>query len=361
MKILFKKDNENIFWNLWNKYIYDNLSSLKYTKQNIEYNLAYSPHIVEDISFVIIQNNIPVAICFLPLEKIDEKLQFSFSNHFINGPLYIDNKKIERKVFETIDFLAKKYNALKIMIVIDPLVMEYKEKFNNLLRYQYLDVTAIDGLIDLRKDKAKLWSHIRKRYRYDITKMRKNHEFEMFVMDKNNPIFDIHEQYRVLHHKCAGKVTRPIKTFNLQFEMLKNNQATLFGLKKNNEFIAFTYFYHFKKTCISASLADNSECDNLPIYHIIVDNAIKYYSEKEFEFMELSQPYGYGVQMFDYMDKKQLNISFFKRGFGTKDVPLYRGIKYFNKEPFLNDMNYFITQYIKHINEQTNILIKGEI
>ena len=355
METLFKRDNEEIFWELWNKYLDDNISSLKYTKQSIEYNLAYSPYIVDDLSFVAVQNNIPVAICFLPLEKVDKKLQFSFSNYFINGPLYVDNKKIERKIFETIDNLAKEHNVLKIMFMLDPLVMEYKEKFNNLLRYQYLDVTTTDGIVDLRKDSEKLWLSIRKGHRYEINKIRKNPEFKIFIMNKDNHNFDIHEQYRILHNKCAGRITRPIETFNLQFEMLKSNRATLFGFLKNDEFIAFSYFHHFEKTCIHFSSADNPEYDGLPLYPIIVASAMKYYSDNGFEFMELSQPYGYGIQMFDYLDRKQLNISFFKRGFGTKDIPLFRGVKYFDKELFIEDIDIFKNKMLEFLNNNIGI------
>lgn len=40
----------------------------------------------------------------------------------------------------------------------------------------------------------------------------------------------------------------------------------------------------------------------------------------------------------DYLDKKQVNISHFKRGMGTTMVPLFRGIKYYDNSLLIEDI-----------------------
>ena len=39
----------------------------------------------------------------------------------------------------------------------------------------------------------------------------------------------------------------------------------------------------------------------------------------------------YSQQLLEKFEKKSFNISFFTRGFGGKNIPLFRGIKYYDK------------------------------
>ena len=162
------------------------------------------------------------------------------------------------------------------------------------------------------------------------------------IYNHNNADYAIHENYRVLHEKCTGGVTRVKGTFDKQFEMLENNYATLIGLKYNGKFIGFNYFFHYKKTVIYASGADDPYYENskFPIYHAILWNAILYFKEEKFEFIEFSQPCGYNkINSFnDYLDEKQINISHFKRGMGTRMITAFRGVKYLDRELLISDM-----------------------
>jgi hypothetical protein len=194
--------------------------------------------------------------------------------------------------------------------------------------------------VDLTKDN--LWTSIRRRYKSMINKVLKDDNFQIFIMDKNNLDYSIHEIYRELHHKCAGKVTRPKSSFDKQFEILKNGNATLIGLKYQNKFIGMNYFYHFNDKVLYASGADDPEYTNkgFNIYHPILWSAQKHFKEQGYKYLDYSQPCGYSkIQgLDDYYDDKQLNISYFKRGMGAELTPLFRGIKYFNKENLNKDI-----------------------
>jgi hypothetical protein len=165
------------------------------------------------------------------------------------------------------------------------------------------------------------------------------------LTDKDNADYEIYEAYRELHHKCSGKVTRKKETFDKQFEMLKNGYATLMGLKYNDVFIGMQYFFHYQKTVVYASGADDPEytAKKFNIYHPILWKAQIYFKEKGYEFLEYSQPCGYSkIQAFDdYYDEKQLNISHFKRGMGAEMTTLFRGIRYYSENLLLNDVEEF--------------------
>jgi len=344
MQIIYKEDNIELFLRNWQEYIDNNLVSYKYTFLNIEYFILYSKYLIKDKSFVIIENNKCVGICFLPIEKIETIVSISISNSYVFAPLTI-NKRIEKKIYETIELIIQEFDIQKINFALDPLILEYKDRFNYLLEYGFVDTSTSDCLIDLKLEEKKLWTNLRKSYKALINSILKNEEFEIVIIDKKNSSYELHEIYRELHAKCAGGATRVKETFDKQFEMLENDCASLIGLKYNSKFIGFNYFFHFQKTVIYASGADDPAYENsrIPIYHVILWKAIQYYKKREFDFIEFSQPCGYNkINGFeDYLDEKQINISHFKRGMGTKMVPAFRGVKYFDKYLFLKDIKKF--------------------
>jgi len=349
MQIIYKNDNSKLFWEKWNEYIKDNLSSFRYLPLYIDYMLYYSNYLYKDSSFVVVNNDKCVGICFLPIEK-DKYKSITLSGGYTIAPLAI-NSKIEKVIFEEIENIVKNENIKIIKFFLDPLIIVYKQNFNTLLKYGFLDTSATDCLVDLRKDKKELWRNIRRRYKSMINKVIKDNNFEIFIMNKENANYDIHEYYRVLHHKCAGKITRSKKTFDKQYEMLKEGFATLIGLKYKDKFIGMQYFFQYQKTVVYASGADDPEYteNKFNIYHPILWQAQIYFKKKGFEFLEYSQPCGYSkVQGFDdYLDEKQLNISYFKRGMGSKMLTLYRGIKYYDKELLIKDIENFKIRLIR--------------
>lgn len=349
MKIIYKKDNLIEFTKYWEDYIGNNLASYQYLTLHIESLIFFIKSLIVDMSFVVVENNKCVGICFLPIERFDGVVSISRSGVYVQSPLAI-NKRIEKNIYKEIDKISKAYNIDKISFSLDPLVLEYKEKFNSLLEYGFVDSSTTDCIVDLNQAEEKLWQNLRKSYKALINSVLKNDEFEIVIIDRTNPNYGLHELYRELHIKCAGGITRAKQTFDKQFEMLKNDYATLIGLKYNGKFIGFNYFFHFQKTVIYASGADAPEYENskIPIYHVILWSAINYYKERKFEFIEFSQPCGYNeVNGFnDYLDKKQINISLFKQGMGTRMISAFRGIKYLNHNLFIEDVEKFKSKVI---------------
>jgi len=342
MKIIFRESNEKLFLNKWEEYINNNLASYKYLPIYLEYMLFYTSSLVYDKSFVIIEQNKCVAICFLPIENNDNTNIISLANGYTIAPLAI-NKRIEKDVFAQIDLIAKENDIKKIKFYLDPLIIEYQNKFNYLSEYNYIDSSSSDCLLDLNDESDILWKNLRKSYKSLINKIEKDNDYEVIYFDKNNLNYGVHEKYRELHAKAAGRVTRAKETFDKQFELMKNGFATLIGLKYKGKFIGLNYFFHFQKTVVYASGADDPEftAKKIPIYHVILWNATKHFKEKCYEYIQYSQPCGYNkINGFDdYLDEKQINISHFKRGMGTKMVPLFRGIKYLDEELFVSDIN----------------------
>ena len=341
MEILYRKDNNLEFGKRWNEYLDSNLISYQYLLLNIDSLLLFVKDLLIDNSFVIVENNQCVGICFLPIENLNGIISISRSGVYIVSPLSVE-KRIEKKIYKEIERISVRLKVQQVKFCLDPLILEYKDKFNTLLEYGFIDSSTTDCLVDLNRTEKDIWKALRKSYKGLINSILKDESFEIVIIDCNNVDYKLHEMYRELHSKCAGGATRSKETFDKQFEMLQNKSATLIGLKYKNKFIGFNYFFHFQKTVIYASGADDPEYENkkIPIYHVLLWSAIQYYKNKGFDYMEFSQPCGYNkINGFnDYLDEKQISISYFKRGMSSRMIPFFRGIKYFDKAILINDL-----------------------
>ncbi|RLC33416.1 hypothetical protein DRH14_04900 [Candidatus Shapirobacteria bacterium] len=144
------------------------------------------------------------------------------------------------------------------------------------------------SIINLSLDRKDLWSNLRKSFQSLINKGRD--KFNIRVIDYQNPDFEKHEVYRKLHHKTSGMIARPIKTFDLQFDMLKEDNAILVALQdlQNDKFIAFSYFFHHNKRAYYESASDDPDYfSDTPLEHYIIWTAIEYYKKRNFNFFEL--------------------------------------------------------------------------
>lgn len=334
-------------------------ASVFYTLNWMIYQRLYSEdRFIKDLSFVVLgPEDVPVAICPLYLENYAGIIRFAYRGEFLESlrtPLiaqkYQDKqrKDIETELYENIEHLSAEYNVQKCNFLIDPLCAIYEdEHFNNLTRFGYIDASISTQIIDLNKSKEELWMELRKSYKGLINKAYKT--FEIVIMDSRNPNFEIHEQYRLLHLKAAGRVTRPLGTFNMQFEMLKNDEAMLLCIKYKEHYVSFSYFCHFNKTAYYASEADDPEIEVPVTYGPLSQwKAMEYYKTRGLDYIELDNQQ-FGPQLFDHPSEKDLSISMFKRGFGGKTVPLFRGIKYFDNQLLRKELTEYAQTLIKKL------------
>jgi len=351
MKIVYKNDpNFEIYWS---NFVTINKSGWRYLPGWINYQKLYSKkNLKTDFSFVVVKSKKTLAICPLFLESYSGIKVFTYSKGYQNGPI-ISNEisekqrtKVEKICFKIIDNLVQTLEVSKCMIQLDPLQSHYK--YNALNKYGYFDASIQTCVIDLNLEKNKLWSNIRKSYKAIINNGLDH--YDIVVSDRKNPDFEMHECYRKLHHKTAGRVTRPIETFQQQFEDLKRDNAMLIGLRDSGKFIAFSYFLHDNKTAYYGSSSDDPDYNSsiIPLEHCIIWSAISYYKKRGFCCLDLGLQQ-FSQQIFDQPTEKDISISFFKRGFGGNILPFYRGVKYFDRNIMIKELGNHIQQLFNKI------------
>jgi FemAB family protein len=343
--------NSKSFNTLWGNFVEENNNSTyAYLLNELDFIRFYTKRCrIKDLSFIILEKNKPVCICPLFLEKHGEISSFSVDGTYLRAPLFSENltakllNKIQNECFNKIDQLAQDNSVDKVLFMIDPLSGTYK--YNFLIKFGYLDNSVNTCITDLKQSEDTLWMNLRKSYKSIINNGQKL--FEFIIMNSNNLDYDLFCEHKKLHFKAAGRVTRSDDTWDAQFNMIKNNNAVLIGIKTNQAYLAFGYFVYHKAKAYYGHASENPEVETkIPFMHVIIWNALMYLKENNFQLLELGHQH-FGKQFFDYPSVKDLQISFFKRGFGGEISPLFRGSKYFNnnvlKNDFLNNINKLIS------------------
>ena len=126
--------------------------------------------------------------------------------------------------------------------------------------------------------------------------------------------------------------------------MLKEDNAILIGLQYDNNFIACSYFLHNRAGAYYALVSDDPDFEtDVPVGHRIVWTAIEYYRKRSLKYLETGQQQ-FSNQRFDHPNKKDMSISFFKRGFDGIITHFYRGIKYLDKNAMKKDLQFNTTK-----------------
>ncbi len=313
----------------------------------LDYSLIYRPGVkTHSLSFMVYDDRDLVAICPLLIEALSWQGDNYkvFSNVGCDGYLVVPalkngltkerRDKILKYIFSYIDELAAKNEIKKASFRFSPLIKkggtESLPWFNYLVKFGYLDFSSNTQIIDLNLSLENLQKAIRKGHKHNIVQGQR--EFVVDVFDQNNISDEIFQQYRIMHHKAAGRVTRPNESFEIMKQWVKNGQAALFGAKYQDKYVGFTLIFMFGSGAYYGSAADDPDIDlKISSAHVIQWQIISWLKEQGVKTYELG-PQVFSPQISQDTSPEELNISFFKRGFGGQTIPLLRATKYYDRD-----------------------------
>lgn len=316
-----------------------------HTTSFIEYTLNLRPELQsQSKSFLVINDNIIIAVCPLILNFLKEEQLtyniFSFDRSYGYTPA-IKNALSDRQkqdalkfAFNNMDEMAKKLDIKISLLKISPLIPGYfkNRQYNYLMKFGFFDTSLNTQLIDLTLDKNQLFKDITKGHKYDIH--RGEELYNVIVYDKNNITKEIFEQYRLLHHKASGRITRPLITFEMMHSWILQGNAILCGCAYRQKYVSFALIIIYKDSAFYGSASDDPDIDiPAPVGHLIQWKVIRWLKEKGFRIYEIGLQQ-FGSQLYDSPSDKDKNISLFKRGFGGFTAPVFSGEKFYSKEIF---------------------------
>jgi hypothetical protein len=151
------------------------------------------------------------------------------------------------------------------------------------------------------------------------------------VLDASTVTEERFHQYRELHHKAAGRVTRPLSTFLMMYEWIRQGDAVLAAASIQGKPVGFALISVYKDGAYYGSGCEDPEFNHLPIGHLLqwrVMQWLRWHGILRYET---------GIQHFApvphaLVSEKEMNISLFKRGFGGTTVPFWRAEKFYDQD-----------------------------
>lgn len=323
----------------------------------------------QNLSFLVYQGGQIKAVVPLATETyqspgaVSAVKEFSFERWSIPSPAFANDLLravadrtgrdiVEEFVFKKIDELAIKHKVARVRLdqtPLAPLFLDRVMAFDYLMKFGYNNISLHTQLIDLQKPIGELQDNLRRNHRRNIKKA--SHFAVIFYTAKDiTPA--IFADYQAMHHKAAGRVTRSDRTFALMHDWIKRDLAFLAVVTLSGRPIGFEYYNIYKNNVYGNSAANDSDFSHLPIRHLLEWEAIKWMRQKGFLIYEIGLQQ-YGAQFYDFPDKKQLDISHFKKGFGGFTVPWFRGEKFYDDDFFLKITKQRTKDYAKSLKENS--------
>jgi len=235
-------------------------------------------------------------------------------------------------VFARVDELARDRDAARASFKQSPLAPSFWGSAprvpDDLSRFGYADVSLATQVLDLGEPAARLWRAMSENHRRNVTRGARS--LAVVAFDSGQAALDVFEEYRTMHHRAAGRVTRPLVTFRIMYDWIEQGHGVLFAARQGGRFVGFVYVMRYKDGAFYGSGANDPDCRE-PIGHVLHWEAIRWLGANG------SRRYEMGTQRFsalphDAPSEKELNIARFKRGFGGVTVPLPIREKYYSAE-----------------------------
>ena len=129
-------------------------------------------------------------------------------------------------------------------------------------------------------------------------------------MDFHNADEQIFDCFRQFHKKVAGKVTRPISSWNIMLKLIKENKAILVLGYLGSELVAATYLCYNKEVVLYATGVYDRDNFDKPISHWPLFASMVRFSENGALYCDMGE-----VFTDISSNEKERKIAFFKKGF----------------------------------------------
>jgi len=232
-------------------------------------------------------------------------------NHSISANIIIDkkDKKNLRCVLDTIDKITveKKFDSYKIYD------NELGQELSTIGEIAYnrggLPTCHFEGCIDLIHDKEEIHRNIRTSYKSLVNQG--DREIEYVTINKNNPDLSKFESFRQFHRQVAGRTTRPLESWEAQFEMIRIGCAELIlgDVTPHGLVSAVLCIDHGNTTHYGVAVHDRDLFDK-PLGHASVYKSVMNAKDRGQEIFSLGI-----ISQKGTVSDKEFNIGTFKKGF----------------------------------------------
>ncbi len=302
-------------------------SPVSYTNEWIEYQLAYQIGVGGewlDKSVIIFVDKKPIGLWPLSLSKIRAKYKITSQGQPITPPLFINKFSMisQKKIIKTcLDNLKSTMSSLSIEKI------ESSESFKNTNTLSIWHMESIkrgaypilhyELYVNLSLELTQIKYFFRKGYKALISQGLSIWSIDILDTTGKKKIWD---EFRALHLKVSGRITRSEITWNLQYQDIIKGYAFLIFLRDQSGQMIGGGFFNFSRdeAVYSVGVYDRSLNDK-PLGHLVQFRAIQEFKKKGILWYKI------GSRQYQKENptptEKELAISFFKEGFSTNTFP----------------------------------------
>ncbi len=279
-------------------------------------------YLVADVSFMLVLDGAIIAACPLMVEERGGYRRFSYFGEFIPSPAFraglsttVRAAALNRYVAE-VEALAEKHDvgyARVIVPALSPAALRLTTpSWSPLLRHGFLEASAATQIIALEDSEDVLWRAIRKGHRSDIKRAA---ACEVHVWDRDTISDEKFAEYRALHARDAGRVTRVPETFAMMHDWVRRGHAVLVEAAQGGRSVAFAVQILFRQAAYYASSCKEPDLAGLPAMHLLQWRTMVWLKLHGYTHYDIGAQY-FGPRWDLVPSAKDLSIASFKRGFG---------------------------------------------
>jgi hypothetical protein len=252
-------------------------------------------------------------VLLIPMVIRDKQLSYF---GFPASPVYVNHlNEIERSTAleaaccKAIEYCFKTGNGL---IIAMPSTHGPNHKMANwemkLLQAGGRQMPNYRGYVTIAEAEAVVFSQMRKSYRSLVNWGRR--QMQLTFVDSTNPDTHLFDKFRHFHLEVAGKVTRPMVSWDVMFNLVKKGNAILGLAYLNGDLVAGTFlFVQGSFALYGTGVYDRNRFEK-PISHWPLVATIQHAKKFGAHLCDLGQVFpDLGVT------EKERNIAFFKKGF----------------------------------------------
>jgi hypothetical protein len=311
----------------------------KYSQYSYKYNLSAFDYYEslskksKNHSFLFVSDDYVFACCHFVVEKIDDKYQGSLGNGTatLPSPIFAEElskkqkRRAEKEVYEEFKRICLELDIDHVTFQSENISIDFNNLEDNLFaRNGALDISGCHNIVDLKETEERIWEEqIRHSYKSIINRGYKHYSFKVY--DQTNYTEKIGEAHRLLHHKCSGKVTRPLNSYKKMNSWIKQNNGLMFEQLYKDKTVQMILVGIGKSAAIGASAAEDPDVSvPCPLTHSMNHYIYLECKKRGIRYYDVGETTNRG-NIFYFPNKKMLNISYFKSGFGKK-YPLKKWI-----------------------------------
>ncbi len=310
-------------------------ASYEYTSALIEYRYACSPWVKENLSFLYVVDGVPLSAAVVFLEAYDGNYTFTASKDYLVAPFVSEalpfrrQETVASEVLKQVDSLAAEHGVEKKAFRLDPLCnCRYQNpllNFNYLMKYGYQNTSINTQIIDLSKEVSELWSDVRKGHKANIKSGKA--AYDVRVISGSSVSEEDFRIYKEMHHRAAGRQTRPDETFWMMHNWVRIGNGVLGIAYKDGWPISTVVAYAYGGTAYYASAAEDPGSKlAVPVGHVMQWETMMALKNMGVRFYEIGWQ-KFGVQSYSRPTEKEIHIASYKRGFGGETRSLFQGVK----------------------------------